>query len=245
MLSKIVFVLIFILNVCANDAAILMDKVYSSNRNKQSKKKYKMYVKTDNNVSERTFTIYEKINKIFDSESLVIFDYPLKYKNIKLLTKNNLKIKEADQWIYLPALKKTRRINSTNRLGSFVGSHLYFIDLQNRSPALDDHKIIQKKNNLYTVVESRPRESGLYEKVVSRIDTQKMIPIEVVYYIDGKKDKVLKIEKIVKIDDVWEVEKFVIEKDSGDFTRVEVVERDLNSKFSNEVMSQYRLEKDF
>ncbi len=61
-------------------------------------------------------------------KSLVVFDLPRDIDGTALLTFSH-KMKNDDQWIFLPALKRVKRISSTNRSGPFVGSEFAYEDM--------------------------------------------------------------------------------------------------------------------
>lgn len=60
--------------------------------------------------------------------SLTIFDKPADVKGTALLTYSH-GLDPDDQWIYLPALKRVKRISSKNRSGPFMGSEFAFEDM--------------------------------------------------------------------------------------------------------------------
>jgi len=60
-------------------------------------------------------------------KSVIVFDYPGDVKGVALLTHAH-KAGEDDQWLYLPAMKRVKRISSSNRTGSFVGSEFAYED---------------------------------------------------------------------------------------------------------------------
>jgi len=61
-------------------------------------------------------------------KTLFVFDEPRDVKGTALLV--HAHAKEADdQWLYLPALKRVKRIGSSNRSGSFMGSEFSYEDL--------------------------------------------------------------------------------------------------------------------
>lgn len=61
-------------------------------------------------------------------KSLTIFDTPRDQKGTALLTYTH-KEKSDDQWLYLPALKRVKKISSRNKSGPFVGSEFAFEDI--------------------------------------------------------------------------------------------------------------------
>jgi len=61
-------------------------------------------------------------------KSLVIFDEPRDVKGTALLNFAH-KTGNDDQWLYLPALKRVKRISSANKSGSFMGSEFAYEDV--------------------------------------------------------------------------------------------------------------------
>ncbi|MBW2484656.1 MAG: outer membrane lipoprotein-sorting protein [Deltaproteobacteria bacterium] len=60
--------------------------------------------------------------------SLTIFDSPKDVKGTAFLNYTH-KIGDDDQWLYLPALKSVKRISSSNKSGSFMGSEFAYEDI--------------------------------------------------------------------------------------------------------------------
>jgi len=61
-------------------------------------------------------------------KSMTIFDTPADVKGTALLTFSH-KVNNDDQWLYLPALAKIKRMSSSNKSGPFMGSEFAFEDL--------------------------------------------------------------------------------------------------------------------
>ena len=61
-------------------------------------------------------------------KSLFVFDNPRDVKGTALLIHAHRE-KADDQWLYLPALKRVKRISSSNRSGSFMGSEFAYEDM--------------------------------------------------------------------------------------------------------------------
>jgi outer membrane lipoprotein-sorting protein len=83
---------------------------------------------------------------------------------------------KSDQWIFLPALGKVRRIASTESGGSFMGTDFSYDDmsLMDRDVGLDTHAILREESldgTLCYVIQSVPKDSGFsYSKILSWID---------------------------------------------------------------------------
>ena len=61
-------------------------------------------------------------------KSLSIFDTPRDVKGTAFLTFTH-KVGDDEQWLFLPALKRVKRINSRNKSGSFMGSEFSYEDI--------------------------------------------------------------------------------------------------------------------
>lgn len=158
-----------------------------------------------------------------DSRSLIRFKKPVDIKNTGLLTIDYEADKESDQWIFLPAVKKSRRISSKRKGGRFVGSDIFYEDLRDRRVSDDTHGIIKKEklNNMDTIVlESTPvsEDNSVYDKRISWIHTKTLIPIRVDFYQNGEQQPVKRI--VVK----------KMEKKQGYWTIMEATTRDLKSR---------------
>jgi outer membrane lipoprotein-sorting protein len=64
-------------------------------------------------------------------KSLVIFDQPRDVKGTAFLSFTH-KSGPDDQWLYLPALKRVKRISSDNKSGPFMGSEFAFEDISSQ-----------------------------------------------------------------------------------------------------------------
>ena len=68
--------------------------------------------------------------------SLFVFDQPRDVQGTALLTHAHINTQD-DQWLYLPALKRVKRISASRRSGSFMGSEFSYEDMS--SPEVDEY----------------------------------------------------------------------------------------------------------
>ena len=112
--------------------------------------------------------------------------------------------KDDDQWIYLPALKKTKRISSDSKSDYFMGSDFTYDDLGDRQPKQDKHKLLREENvngeNCF-VVESTPKDKDyMYSKTITWIIKDKWIGLKKEFYDeDGELLKTLNVDKYENI----------------------------------------------
>lgn len=64
-----------------------------------------------------------------EGRSVLTFLWPGDISNTALLTHSHAGGRDDDQWLYLPAVSKVRRITSSGRSGSFVGSEFAYEDM--------------------------------------------------------------------------------------------------------------------
>lgn len=118
--------------------------------------------------------------------------------------------KDDDQWIYLPALKKTKRISSDSKSDYFMGSDFTYDDLGDRHPSNDTHKLLREETvdgEVCYVVESIPKdEEYMYSRTVTWIIKDKWIGLKKEFYDeDGELLKTLTVKKYEKISGYWTI----------------------------------------
>ena len=126
-------------------------------------------------------------------KSLTVFDTPRDVKGTAFLSFTHA-TKPDDQWLYLPALKRVKRISSRNKSGSFMGSEFAYEDLSSqeidkyRYKWLRDETLDGKKT---MVVEYYPAyENSGYTRQVVWIDSEIMQIVGIEFY--DRKNALLK-----------------------------------------------------
>ncbi len=77
-------------------------------------------------VRQMRFKVLEVIAD--GDKSLFVFDQPRDVQGTALLTHSHINTLD-DQWLYLPALKRVKRISASKRSGSFMGSEFSYEDM--------------------------------------------------------------------------------------------------------------------
>ena len=103
-------------------------------------------------------------------KSLIVFDSPRDVKGTATLTFTH-KEGSDDQWLYLPAVKRVKRISSDNKSGPFMGSEFAYEDLSSQEVEKYSYKFLREEtvNGVTTyVVERNPVDpkSGYARQVV-------------------------------------------------------------------------------
>lgn len=115
--------------------------------------------------------------------------------------------RDDDQWIYLPALKRVKRISSDSKSDYFMGSDFTYDDLGDRHPSADKHKLLREEKmdgEMCYVVESTPKEEEyMYSKTITWIVKDKWIGKKKEFYDeDDELLKTLTVKETVSIKDV-------------------------------------------
>jgi hypothetical protein len=74
-------------------------------------------------------------------KTLITFDQPRDVKGTTFLSYTH-KVESDDQWLYLPALKRVKRIASSNKSGPFVGGEFAYEDLSSQEVEKYTYKYI-------------------------------------------------------------------------------------------------------
>ncbi len=126
-------------------------------------------------------------------KSLVVFEAPADINGTALLTFSH-KTGDDDQWLYLPALKRVKRISSSNKSGPFVGSEFAYEDISSQEIEEYTYKFLRPEEldgRAMYVIEQYPvdPQSG-YTRQVVWIDQEELRNFRIDFY--DRKDTLLK-----------------------------------------------------
>ncbi|MDR1109877.1 MAG: outer membrane lipoprotein-sorting protein [Deltaproteobacteria bacterium] len=136
-----------------------------------------------------------------DRKSVMIFLEPSDVKGTMFLSwEYDEPGRDDDKWLYLPALRKDRRISGASRKEYFMGTDFTYDDMGRRHPGKDEQRIIGREavNGRETVViECLPVDSGeSYSKRIAWVATGLDLIVKGEYY---DKDGLLKVFEVKTI----------------------------------------------
>ena len=158
-------------------------------------------------VREFSFQTLEKESEDVGDRSLVVFESPRDVEGTALLSHAKI-LDPDDQWLYLPALKRVKRISSANKSGSFVGSEFAFEDFTITELNKFTYKFIGEEmldGMMTDVVERYPRyENSGYTRQKSWVD-QEIYQVRKVEFYDRKDEllKTLVADDYREYDGIW------------------------------------------
>ncbi len=126
-------------------------------------------------------------------KSLTVFNSPMDVKGTAFLSYTHA-LKPDDQWLFLPALKRVKRIASANKSGPFVGSEFAYEDLT--SQEVEKYKYTWIRDEQIDgrdtfVVERIPQyENSGYTRMIAWVDKAMYQPLKIDFY--DRKNTLLK-----------------------------------------------------
>jgi len=200
--------------VHASEGAIngleLAKKVFERDVGKDSKARMVMILRRKNGR--------ERVRQF---EALALDDGTTRYSLIRFLSPKDIKgtaflnISHEDgtteQYLYLPALGRARRIAGSVKKRRFVNSDFTYEDLERRSPQKDTHQIICDDSFLGKpcwVLESIPKKGtrSQYSKIVQWITKDGYVPVKTrLFNKKGKLAKEFIVHSMEQIQGIWTV----------------------------------------
>ncbi|MCR4931436.1 MAG: outer membrane lipoprotein-sorting protein [Bacteroidales bacterium] len=186
-----------------------------------------------------------------DTKKIMFFTYPGDVKGTGFLTWDYDKTnKEDDKWLYLPAMKKTRRISgASSKTDYFMGTDFTYDDMGGRNVDEDKHKLLREEmrdGHKCWVVESIPVDSReIYSRKVSWIRQDCDVAVYVEFYDKLKKlHRVMSVLDVKKVEGFWTVTKMEMKNvQSGHSTQITVSSPKYDIKVDKSMFTVNKLEK--
>jgi outer membrane lipoprotein-sorting protein len=195
----------------------------------------------------RTLKQYIKYGDEMDKK-IMFFMAPADVRGTSFMNWSYADGRDDDQWIYLPALKRTKRISSDGKSDYFMGSDFTYDDLGDRHPGEDTHTLLREETldgKACWVVESIPKEEDyMYSKTITWVMKDNYLGLRREFYDeDGDLLKILTIHKFDNIDGFWtilETEMKNVQKDHKTnmaFNNVQINQGIPDSRFTERSMT--------
>ena len=154
-------------------------KAYESSRGFVNSQSDQLMILIDPKGNEVTREIsgktLENTDKNDGDKSIIYFNKPKDVEGTVLLSHTHVN-DDDDQWLYLPALGRVKRISSSNKSGSFMGSEISFEDFSGSDYRKYDWNYLgeeEYQGNICYILESFPKyKNSGYTRRVSLIDEE-------------------------------------------------------------------------
>ena len=180
-----------------------------------------------------------------DDYSIMFFVSPADVEDTGFLTYDyHDPERDDDQWLYLPALSRTKRLASSDKSGSFMGSDFNYSDMSTRSLDRYDYTLMKETEvNGHKVwqIESIPKteeeidETG-YTKSVVFVRQDNFVTIRSVgWRKKGKRLRYMEVHTLELIDGIWVATEISMTTKKGKTTLHKTVLKTSNVKFNQQL----------
>ena len=197
----------------------------------------------DRNGDERVRKIHSFVKDFGeDTYRIMFFLHPPDVKDTGFLTYDyDDPEKDDDQWLYLPALRKTKRIATDDKSSSFMGSDLNYSDMTSKD--LEDYdfeiqKEMKDRGHDVWLIQSTPRtkevidETG-YEKSLLFVRKDIYFVARSVHWVkDGGYLKYVDVKELKQIDGIWVATETLVTKKKGKVTEHKTILNMENTQFN-------------
>ncbi|MDT8392348.1 MAG: outer membrane lipoprotein-sorting protein [Bacteroidales bacterium] len=183
----------------------IVDKTYNRPTGEDQESDLKMIL-LNSSGDTRIREIKQFTKEMGDVEkSIMFFISPADVRNTSFMNWSYDDDRADDQWIYLPALKKVKRISSDSKSDYFMGSDFTYDDLGDRKLEEDTHQLLREEEingKACYVVESIPVDKDyMYSKTITWIEKETFIGVKKEFYDeDGDLLKILSINEYKNFD---------------------------------------------
>ena len=192
-----------------------------------------------------------------DTHRIMFFLHPPDVRDTGFLTYDyDDPDKDDDQWLYLPALRKIKRIATDDKSASFMGSDLNYSDMTSKDIEDYDYEIkkeMKDRGHDVWLIQSTPRsktvidETG-YEKSLLFVRKDIFFVVKAVHWVkDGGYLKYVDVKEVRQIDGIWVGTETLITKKKGKATVHKTILKMENTRFNQDlddsIFTVRRLEK--
>ncbi|MCJ2163392.1 MULTISPECIES: outer membrane lipoprotein-sorting protein [unclassified Pseudodesulfovibrio] len=136
-----------------------------------------------------------------DKKSVMVFCEPADVRKTAFLSWEYDDVdREEDKWLYMPAMKKTRRISGASRNEYFMGTDFTYDDMGKRNVDEDTHRLLGEESVMghdCWKIESIPVDpEDMYTKRILWVDKEALVLVQAQYF---DKDGLLKIFRALNI----------------------------------------------
>ncbi len=160
-----------------------------------------------------------------NEKTVMVFRQPADVEGVGYLSYSYDSDKDDDTWLFLPALKRSRRISGSSRNDYFMGTDFTYDDMGDRKVSEDSHTLNGDERldgQDCWIIESIPLDrKDMYSKRITWIRKDIYMPVRVEYYDrQGEFMKTLIMSEINRIDGIWTAGKMQMENIQKNHTTI-------------------------
>jgi outer membrane lipoprotein-sorting protein len=203
---------------------------------------------------QRALEVYERKFAGDEQKSIVYFLGPAEVKGTAFLSFTH-KGRPADQWLYLPALQRTRQITAQTRNESFVGTDLTYhdLDLTAEMASWTEADATSKLRGEETIdgvachtIELTPQRDDIgYKKIVMWLAKDDLVARQLEFYDDGAAPaKRLHQSEVTDVGAIPVAHRILVESPAkGTQTMIEISDVQFNQNLEDDLFTEHALER--
>ena len=189
------------------DARQIVTEAQNRARSKSLEYEGTLEVTSASNQTSVKRWIFQRIGSFGESKAILRFTAPDEIKGVALLIVSH-RDRASDQWMWTPAIGRSRPIALQNRATGLFGTGYSFEDIEERDVDQFDYKLAGSgmlDGASCWKVESRPKETkaSQYDLSVLSIRKDNHVIIQIENYNDRKLVRTIRSSGIEKIDGIW------------------------------------------
>jgi len=183
-----------------------------------------------------------------DIYSVLFFLEPADVRNTAFLTWDyDAYDEDDDQWLYLPALRKTKRIASGDKSGSFMGSDFSYADMSSRPLERYQFNIMQEplvREQPVWQLEVLPNKEEIkrsgYKRSILFVRKDNFVVVRAVHWQDkGDITKYLDVKELQQLDGIWIATEVQMTSRKGREVRHRTILFNRNTRFNQPMQDEW------
>jgi len=240
----------------AEEVMIRVDERYTGDTRRQSGKL--ILIDKNKNQRKREFIEYSK-SYGRDDKTISYVVSPAEVRGTSFMSYEwKERGRDDETWLYLPQLKKVKRMATTDNAGYFLGSDFTYGDFIGLEVENFDYEFASEEHsNDHWVVVATPKkdieksviEEYGYKRVKYWVDKNKFINMKAQYWLnEGKKVKYMTASDLKETDGIWTVQKLqMVLTQGGKILHASVYQLDdiqYNIQIDDEMFTTYTMERE-
>ena len=180
-----------------------------------------------------------------DTYAMMFFESPADVEDTGFLTYDyDAADRDDDQWLYLPALKKTKRIASSDKSGSFMGSDFSYADMTDRPLENYEYKLLKEgevDGHPVWIIESTPVDEDEiveigYTRSIQFVRKDNDVVIRAKIWVKkGHRNKYMDVQELKQIEGIWVPTVMTMTTKKGEETLHKTILRISDVKFNQDL----------
>ena len=230
-MSKLASLLLIVGCVAAQDARQIVTEAQNRTRSKSQRYEGTLEVMNPKQKVSTKRWVFERLGSYGNSKALLRFTAPPEVKGVALLIINHPE-RASDQWMWIPAEERDRRVALQDRSQRFFGTDFSFEDMEERDVAHFNYRMLGEETldgAPCWKIESKPvqSKSSQYTSSIIWIRKDNYVLVRIDNFSGGDKlARRITYSGLEKIDGIWtprNVEVFDARKDSRTVLKLENV----------------------